>query len=167
MPAKVAGTWQVLSPVGVADISQFGTTKLHPLGTRCRARDVGTTDYGYGEFIYLEGVASTIRGPLVLITDLYATTLITARDKGALAIALSANAAASSYGWYQILGKGVISAATVAANVPLYIAGSNLVDDTAVAGDQIIGMRSVSATDTATAVVNMSCYPATADFDNA
>lgn len=169
MAAKTAGTWVVLDPIGVSDITQKGTTKLWPLGTRCRARDMSsTTDYGDGEFVYLAGVASTVRGSVVLITDTYGTSLIAARAIGAVAVALSANDSASSYGWYQVLGKGVAACDTVAANAACYIDGTaGRIDDAAVAGDAVQGMRTVTADDTNTCVVNMTSYPLVGDFDNA
>ena len=84
MAAKTAGTWQVDQEMGVGDLSVVGTTKLHELGKRVRARDVGTTAYGWGDFIYLQGVVSTVRGSVVLIKDDYTTSLIAARDAGAV-----------------------------------------------------------------------------------
>jgi len=166
MPVKVAGTWAVYEPAGIADLTVTDTTQLHSLGRRCKAKDVGSTAYGPGEFIYLSGVASTVRGSVVLINDAYGTSLAAARDKGAMAVALSANVA-GQYGWYQILGQGVAACGTVAASAPCYLAGSGTIDDAAVAGDQVIGMRTVTTDDTSTCVVNMTTYPATADFDNA
>jgi hypothetical protein len=167
MAAKTAGTWQSIVEIGIGDLTVTGTTQLHTLGKRIVARDSGSTAYGHGEFIYLKGVASTVRGSVVLIKDDFTTSLVTARDKGALAVALSANVA-SQYGWYQIKGQGVAACDTTAANAPLYIDGTDgRVDDAVVAGDQIIGMRSVSADDTSTCVVMMGVNPATADFDNA
>jgi len=168
MAAKTAGTWIVLEPIGVGPLDSVDTAAAHVLGKRCKARDAGSTAYGFGEFIYLKGVASTVRGSVVLIKDDYSTSLVAARDKGALAVALAPVDADTKFGWYQILGQGVAACDTVAANAPCYIDGTNgRVDDAAVAGDQIIGMRTVSADDTNTCVVNMSTYPATADYDNA
>lgn len=167
MAAKVAGTWQVTSPMGIASLTNIDTAAAYTVGTRCKARDVATaTAYGDGEFIYLKGVASTVRGSLVLIKDDYSTSLSAARDKGALAVALAATVA-STWGWYQILGTGVIACQTVAASAPCYLAASGTVDDAVVAGDQIIGMRTKTSDDTSTCVVTMATYPATADFDNA
>jgi hypothetical protein len=168
MAAKVAGTWQVLDVIGVGDLTAIGTTLLHPLGTRVKARDVGATDYGLAEFIYLAGVTSTVRGSCVTIAAGYGTALAVARAKGAVAVALAANVG-SSYGWYQILGKGVVLADTaVTSGLQLYIDGTTgSVDDDAVAGDAIIGMVAASTVDTATIVFHMTTYPATADFDNA
>jgi hypothetical protein len=167
MAAKTAGNFQVYEPIGIGDLTAHGTTQLYDLGLRVKGKDMGTTEYGYGEFIYLTGVASTVRGSVVLIKDDYTTSLVAARDKGSLAVALSA-CVASEYGWYQIKGQGVAACDTVAANAPCDIDGtSGQIDDAAVAGDQVIGMRTVTSDDTSTCVVNMSCNPATADFDNA
>ena len=132
------------------------------------ARDVSGTR-GDAEFIYLKGVASTVVGSIVLIKDDYSTSLAAARDKGAMALATAIVDANTKYGWYQTLGVGVAATGGtgVSANAPLYLAGSGAVDDAAVAGDQVIGMRSQTATDTGTALVMMGSHPATADFDNA
>lgn len=167
MAAYTVNTYQ---PIGRAGLNQaIGTvssTQMHPLGDRVMARDVSGTR-GEAEFIYLVGVAGTAAGQVVLITDAWGTSLIAARDKGALAIATAATVA-STYGWYQIKGQAMaICAAAVAANAPMYIAAANVIDDAAVAGDQILGMRSVTAQDTATVIVNMAVNPACGDFDNA
>jgi hypothetical protein len=168
MAAKVAGTWQVQDPIGVADLTNVDTTKQWELGRRCKARDVGSTAYGFGEFIYLAGVASVARGSVCLITDSWAVTLLTARDKGAVCVALSAVTAATSFGWFQIWGQGVALCDTVAANAACYIDGTNgRIDDAAVAGDAVQGMRTVTSDDTNTCVVAMASYPLVGDFDNA
>ena len=166
MAAKTAGTWAVYEPVGIADLTVVGTTALHDLGKRCKAKDLGTTAYGFGEFIYLKGVTSTVRGSVVLVKDDFTTSLLAARDKGAVAVALAVCDANTKYGWYQIVGQGVAVAGTVSANLPLYITAGG-VTSSATTGEQIVGMRAVSAADTNTAVVNMATYPAVCDFDNA
>jgi hypothetical protein len=168
MAAKTAGTWVALEPIGVGDLTTVGTTKLWPLGTKCKARDVGATAYGEGEFVYLAGVTSTARGSVVTITDTWGTALIAARATGAVAVALAAVDASTKFGWYQVRGQGVALCDTVAANLPCYIDGtSGRIDDAAVAGDQVIGMRTVSTDDTNTCVVHMAINPSVADFDNA
>lgn len=160
MAAKTAGTWAVTEPAGIEALTTFGTTQLHKLGRRCKAVDTGSTAYGLGEFIYLEGVASTVRGSVVYITDAWATILVVADAYGSVALALSANAASASYGWYQILGQGVAACDTVAAAAPCYIDGTaGRIDDSAVNGDLVIGMRTVTSDDTSTCVVNMTNYP--------
>lgn len=169
MAAKTAGTWAVISEIGLNQgINDTSTTQYYDLGKRVTAKDTSTTTaYGWGEFIYLKGVGSTVRGSLVLIKDDYSTSLAAARDKGALAVAMGAHASTSNYGWYQIKGTGVIACGTVAANAPCYLAGSGTVDDAVVAGDQVLGMRTKTSDDTSTCVVTMGCNPATGDFDNA
>lgn len=168
MAAKTAGTWAVQHPIGVADLTTVDTTKQWALGQKCRAFDVGSTGYGFGEFMYLSGVTSCARGSVCLVTDAFGTSLLAARDKGAVAVALGAVDASTKYGWFQVLGQGVALCDTTAANAPLYIDGtSGRVDDAAVAGDCILGMRSVSSDDTSTLVVCMGSYPAVGDFDNA
>lgn len=168
MAAKTAGTWIVYDRIGVGDLTAFGTTLLYPLGTKVKAEDKGSTAYGLGEFIYLEGVGSTVRGSVVYVTDEWATVLVVARGMGAVAVSLSANAAAASYGWYQILGKAVAACDTVADAAPCYIDGTaGRIDDAAVAGDAVMGMRTASADDTSTCIVTMATYPSVADFDNA
>jgi hypothetical protein len=167
MAAYTVNTYAVTSRAGLnQEIGTTSATQLHDLGTRITAKDVSGTR-GDAEFIYLKGVASTVVGSVVLIKDDYSTSLVAARDKGALALATAA-IVANQYGWYQIKGVGVCAVGTIVANAPLYIAAAGaILDDLAVAGDQVIGCRSQTATDTATALVLMACNPATADFDNA
>lgn len=75
------------------------------LGQIVRAFD---PTYGEGEFILLKGVASTVVGSAVyydattFITTLLPTTANTARP---VAWAMSANVAATTFGWYQIGGS--------------------------------------------------------------
>lgn len=166
MPAKVAGTWVVTNEIGIASLTNVDTTAVYTVGKRVLAFDNGTTAYGFGEFIYLKGVGSTVRGSSVLIKDDFTTSLSAARDKGAIAVALAATVA-NTWGWYQIKGTGVVACQTVAANAPCFLAASGTIDDAVVAGDQIIGMRTKTSDDTSTCVVTMACNPATADFDNA
>lgn len=169
MAAKTAGTFVPYEPMGFeADLTAVDTTARHDLGTRCKAKDLGATLYGDAEFIYCSGVASTARGSVVLITDTYGTSLIAARAIGAVGLALAAVDATTKFGWYQVLGKGVALCDTVAANAACYIDGTaGRIDDAAVAGDAVVGMRTVTADDTSTCVVNMLTRPTVGDADNA
>lgn len=161
MAVKTAGAWRVVDPVGIADLTNVDTTAQYPLGHRCRAFDTGVTGYGWGEFIYLKGVGSTVRGSVVTITDDYLTALAVADAHGAVGVALAIIDAATKFGWYQILGKGVAcSEATIVDGTQAYVgATAGFIDDAATAGDQIIGMIISSTTDTATCVMNMTTYP--------
>lgn len=170
MAAFTVNTYQPINRAGLNQaIGTTSTTKLHALGERVQARDVSGTR-GDAEFIYLEGVVNTVVGSVAVYNGAYATGLATARSKGPVALATAA-IVASNYGWYQIKGVGVAAAAAgIAANNPLYLTGAGgvgTVSATAVAGDQVIGMVAVGATDTATVLVNMGTNPACADFDNA
>lgn len=164
----VSTGWKPVDRAGLnQEIGTTSTVQKHVLGERVVCKDTSSSDYGFGEFIYLKGVANVVAGTPCLITDTFGTSTIAARDKGAHAIATAA-IVANNYGWFQIKGKAMTAVGTIVANAPLYIAAAGaLYDDLAVAGDQVIGARSVTATDTATAIVNFGCNPATADFDNA
>lgn len=93
-------------------INATSTTKNHPLGTIIRAVD---STYGQGEFIYLQGVASTVVGSIVEYSTSMQTGLSTVAltTPHPLAVAMSANLA-TGYGWYQISGESVmVKTATV------------------------------------------------------
>jgi len=97
--------------VGWQPIANTETTKAHPLGTIVRAAD---PTLGGGEFIYLQGIGSTVVGSIVNYDDNYLTALDTAAVSGPsrpLAVAMSANVA-SQYGWYQISGLAVAAKAS-------------------------------------------------------
>lgn len=101
------GTW-----IGAQPIHTTSTVQNHPLGTRVRARDVGTLNYGEVECIYLKGVASTAAGDMVIYDPVAGTTTRTvAASRGPVAIAMSANVA-SQYGWYQVYGAAPLSSAS-------------------------------------------------------
>jgi hypothetical protein len=94
----------VIVPQAIADTS---TTKKMPFGSIVRAVD---PTYGVGEFIYLQGIGSTIVGSIVnydadWVTALHTSALDHPRP---LAVAMSANVA-SAYGWYQISGQAVVT----------------------------------------------------------
>lgn len=159
MAAKTAGTWVAVEPAGVGNFTDIDTTARFPLGFRVKVKDTGATDYGYGELIYLQGIGSTVRGSVVTINDNWLTALVVADAHGAVAWALAATVA-STYGWYQTLGRGVVSAeATIVDGTQAYVgATAGFIDDAATAGDQIIGMLISSTTDTATALATATTY---------
>lgn len=128
---------------GISDVS---STKKHTLGTRVRAKD---PTYGAGEFIYLKGVVSTIRGSWVTYnTDDWSTTLIAANAIGPVAVAMSATVA-DTYGWYQVFGKAIANAADVADDASVYIdTVAGQCDDAAVTGDRVWNAKWGSADDT-------------------
>lgn len=75
--------------------------------------------FGSGEFICLAGVASTAVGSAVIYDGTTYTTALTtgtalANSGRPIAIAMSANTAATTFGWYQITGTAVVRKAAVA-----------------------------------------------------
>ena len=73
--------------IGHQPIAENSTTKQHALGTIVQAED---PDLGSGEFIYLQGVASTVVGSAVLYNRSDNTTsLLAANDIGPVALAMS------------------------------------------------------------------------------
>lgn len=126
--------------LGAPAIDSTSTTKYIALGTINEAVD---QTYGSGEFIYLEGVASTVVGSLVTYDQHLGTTTIAPATggKGPVAVAMSANVA-SQFGWYQISGTAAVkapNAMTPGSDVFMLAATPGSVDDAAVAGEQILG----------------------------
>lgn len=104
--------------------------------------DVGTivkdADSDYAEYIYLQGVASTVAGSVVTFDEAFLSTLIVANAIGPVAIAMAATVA-SKFGWYMIRGSRTANTdAGIVDNSKVYIDGTaGRVDDTVVAGDQV------------------------------
>lgn len=131
-------------------VSETSTTLKHRLGDRFKCSD---PTYGPGEFIYLQGVASTAIGSWVTFNqDDGTTALLAANAIGPVAVAMSANVA-DQYGWYQIYGKAVGKALTgFADNGNVYAtATAGSVDDAIVAGDRVKNAKGASAVDTPSA----------------
>ena len=108
--------------------------------------------YGGGEFILLPGCASTIVGSLVRYNATsYATTLLAATTVAVepVAVAMSANVATTTWGWYQIAGQALIAktAVILLPNVAVYIsATAGKIKALASAGLQIMAAKTGSAT---------------------
>ena len=161
--------WVPVNPYVVKQaINTFDTTQWHPYGTIVRAFHA---TFGQGEFIYLQGVASTAVGSLV---NYVGTTGVTSLTTGSganvarpVAVAMSANIVTTTYGWYQIDGSATIlktafkvdPAITHATNVYLS-ATSGRVMQTSVAGRTVLGANFETATTvtstTSTAVVTIN-----------
>ena len=134
---------------GAQAIADTSTTQRHPLGTIVTAYD-GT--YGAGEFIYLLGVANTVVGSAATYNaDGFTTTLTVADAIGPIGIAMSINVA-SSYGWYQISGKAVVKAGTVADDANVYLTSTpGELNDAVVDGDMVHLAKFASADGTPSA----------------
>ena len=133
----MAANWQSTESFVVPQaIDETSTVQKNPEGLIISARDIGDTDYGTGQFIYLVATAANAAGMAVVYelpdsTDLNGkTTLIdtavAASLKGSVAIAMAAFGA-GEFGWYQIYGNAVINNAidggtahAGGADLPLY-----------------------------------------------
>ena len=139
--------WRIVSPqIGGQSITATSTTQHHALGTIVRAQH---DDYGEGEFIYLKGASSTaLHNWVTYQTDDFTTTRLAADAIGPVAVAMSANNASTSYGWYQISGKTIGSCKTQFADngVVFCTSTGGSVDDASVAGDLVTNALGASAT---------------------
>lgn len=156
--------WSGLMPVantdsGVTQPNAASATPTPPLvlGMVARASD---PTFGQGEFILLAGVASTIVGSLVIYNTVsFTTTLcpVTANLGQPVAVAMSANVAATTWGWYQIGGVAVVAKSTglgLANNVALGINSIGKVG-TVASGKQLLGARTANSTVSATTTVRV------------
>lgn len=163
-----ASTWTALDRVGLNQaIDATSTTQQYKTGTVVTCRDTGTTDRGEAKFMYAKGVASVVAGDACIISPGGDAAIRTvAREKGPIGIAMAA-IVASNWGWFQIQGRGIVTAATVADDTTPYLtATGGTLDDAVVAGDIVYGARFAGATDTGQALIDLS-YPHTQDTDNA
>ena len=131
-------TETVVSPQAIATNS---TTQQYPLGTIVRARDSASTALGEGEFIYLQGVASTTIGLMVTYNVSFLSALATSAVglSNPHAVAMSA-CVADEFGWYQIGGLAVVSKAntlSVAAGAALASASGEAI--AAATSNRLIG----------------------------
>lgn len=138
------------------DTSLVDSTQKNPLGAR------GFDENG-NEYIYLAGVASTVAGSVVTYDEAFLSTLVVANAIGPVAIAQAATVA-STWGWYLIDGDCQVSCdAGIVDNSKVYIDGTaGRVDDTVVAGDQVLGAV-FRSTDTANFALIQVHYPSVSD----
>jgi len=116
-------------------------SKRFRLGTR-------KTDILGNIYVYLKGVSALAVGDAVQYDENYAPTrlLNTSAAAGPVAVSMAANTATTTFSWFQIYGVATVTSGTVAADKQLQAtATAGTVDDTAVAGDTIIGMFSMAA----------------------
>jgi len=131
---------------GSQPIATSSTVQNHPLG---RIVDAVDPTLGAGEFIYLKGVTSTVVGSWVTYNpDSWTTALIVPDVIGPVAVAMSANDASTSYGWYQIHGKGSAASADVDSGYVYIDTAAGYCDDAVVAGDKVHNARWIGPDDT-------------------
>jgi hypothetical protein len=148
---------------------QASTGKLGDVDTALRmalgTRVMGVDDFGNtAEFIYLQGVASTIVGSVVTYDEAGLTTLLAANAVGPVAVACAITVA-STYGWYCIYGTVLTDVvANCADNAKL---GRETTDgkvgDGYAAGDAITGAVSRAATTAAAVGYCQWAYPSVND----
>ncbi len=155
--------------IGLLQIAQFDSgftppnqstaipTPPNVLGMQARAFD---PVYGEGEFILLKGIASTAVGSLVIYDPTtYATTLCatTANQSRPVAVAMSANIVATTFGWYQVSGTAIVaksSGVKLSGVVSVGVNSTGKIGNTA-SGKEILGAKNVvtAASAATTAVI--------------
>ncbi len=106
---------------GSGATGEVHSTKLNDLGAVRMFSD------GY-EYVYLQGIGSTVAGDLVVYDrGTWTTARLTTSLKGGVAVATAATIA-STYGWYGYLGSfSVNNLSATATNVALYPSGTTAV----------------------------------------
>lgn len=136
--------YRSVSMAGV-NLYSVDSTQKYPIGTTVTAVDA---THGFGEFIYLKGVADTAEGSWVSYDEAGVTALFATGIISQLAVALGATVA-DTYGWYCRKGKIAASTTSVDDNdAQLYQEAAGQVSDTVTAGDRVYGAIARSATDT-------------------
>lgn len=149
--------------LGIQPIEDTSTTQMHELGKIVTARH---STYGFGEFIYLKGVASTVAGSLVTYSPTLGTTTLAPASgynlSDPVAVSMSANVA-SQYGWYQIGGDVPVKKPAVKAlpTSNVYVSGTaGRVRTSAYSGRQVLGAKiqgtTTITTTTSTVVVTIN-----------
>ena len=165
MAFSVDSHFAVPVPIGVVDTGKTvasGTTRpTIPLGTIVRGVD---PTYGYGEFIFLSGVASTAVGTVVSYdgtTFATARTTTVANQSRPVAIAMAACATSTNYAFYQISGTAVVSKSTTAAfsgttKVSVGIKSTGKIGATA-SGKEVLGMKTAQTASVTSATTTVAC----------
>jgi hypothetical protein len=128
-------------------------TAIVPLGTKA------TSNEGY-EYIFLQGVASTILGSWVTFDEAFLSTGLdgngTATLIGPVAVATAA-VVANKYGWYGRVGAFTAGSGTVADNAPVFATDTVFIcDDATVDNYQVLGAIWRSANTSALATVQIN-----------
>lgn len=142
-----------------SDTSVIDTAIKHQLRTRA-------FDENGNEYIYLQGVVSTVAGDWVTYDEDGLTTRMDSSSRGPVAVAMAA-IVASRYGWYAIFGdvatSNAISGGAAADNAQVYATSTaGQVDDVDVGGSLVIGAVFRSAESSGVAEVQLN-YPYIAD----
>ena len=156
--------------LGGQPIDETSTTLKNQLGRCVVAQDMASTDYGFGEFVYLKGLAATVVGTSVTYQyGDYVTTLAVANGVGLVAFAMSA-CVAGEYGWYQIKGLAVAEVlASFADDTMAYLTATpGELDDAIVVGDAVhtsYGYSDIDTPATGQALISIQ-YPFVSNISN-
>ena len=138
---------------GLISLTNIDTSanRTIPRGTIVRGVDTTTAIRSYGEFIYLNGVASNVVGALATWNPVAGTTTLvpsTAKLGYPVAVSLTANTTTTSYSWYQISGVATISkaATVVGLGARLWAQATGVVNAVSVAGKGVWGAIAVNST---------------------
>jgi hypothetical protein len=138
-------------PVVVGGPTDIHDSALNKLGT------IATDNNGV-EYIYLQGVASTVAGDAVTYDEAFATLRLTSTsDNGPVAAAVAA-VVANKFGWYAIGGSVLVNVAALFADNALCFstATPGVIDDAIVADKQILGAISRSAISSGQATIQLN-----------
>lgn len=149
---ELSGSTQIFA----RDTSVVDTVQQHNFGTRAYGLNEGD------EYIYLQGVASTVVGDWVTYDEAGLTTRVSANGVGPVAVAMAA-IVASRYGWYQISGVNTVALAIsgggAAADQEAYLTSTaGQIDDVDVSGDLVTGVLIRVAESSGIVTVQLS-YP--------
>lgn len=137
-PSTAAVPQNLSTNYGGPRLMETDTVQNFPFGFRVRAFD---PILGYGEFIYLAGVASTVAGSAVTYNPFTGATTLdaaTANDGSPIAFAV-APCVANLFGWYQVAGTAVAANNATAAAGNAFRKATGQIGSAAVAGTQILG----------------------------
>jgi len=134
-------------------VTDVDTAQKNPVGTT--AWDI----FG-NEYVYMQGVASTVLGTWVVYDELFVTTRLISNGLGAVAIARAAVNATTSFGWFGIKGSFTgLCLANYADNAKVWATGTaGSVDDADVAVDLIINAVGRSARDATTGLATFQIH---------
>jgi hypothetical protein len=137
-PSTSAVPTNLQTNYGGPRLMETDTVQNFPFGYRVRAFE---PVLGYGEFVYLQGVASTVAGSAVTYNPFTGVTTLdaaTANDGSPLAFAL-APCTAGLFGWYQVSGTALAANNATAATGNAFRKATGQIGSAAVAGTQILG----------------------------
>lgn len=137
-PSTAAVPANLSTNAGGPRLMETDTVQTFPYGFKVRAFD---PLLGFGEFIYLQGVAATVAGSAVTYNPFTGVTTLdaaTANDGSPIAFAV-APCVAGLFGWYQVGGVAVANNNATAAAGNAFRKATGQIGSAAVAGTQILG----------------------------